>query len=82
MERFRKDLRKHAMKIVNFEEKDMIPLADKKKSFIKSKQFVTYAKKNLVQIKMIKMNLNYTVKSEIIVTAQENLDELLKVFAN
>ena len=31
MERFCKDLRKHAMKIVNFEEKDMIPLADKKK---------------------------------------------------
>ena len=82
MERFCKDLRKHAMKIVNFEEKDMIPLADKKKSFTKSKKFVTYAKKNLVQIKMIKMNLNYTVKSEIIVTAQENLDELLKVFAN
>ena len=28
------------------------------------------------------MNLKYTIKSEIIVIAQENLDELLKVFAN
>ena len=41
MERFCKDLRKHAMKIVNFEEKDMIPLADKKKKFYK-KQKVCY----------------------------------------
>ena len=48
---------------------------------MKSKRFVTYSKKNLVQMKMIKMNLNYTVKSETLVTAQENLEELLTVFA-
>ena len=48
---------------------------------MKSKRFVTYSKKNLVQKKMIKMNLNYTVKSEVIVITQENLEELLIVFA-
>ena len=57
----------------------MIPLI-KKVSLMKSKKFVTYAKKNLVSMKMIKMNLNYTIKSEIIVITAENLEELLIVF--
>ena len=48
---------------------------------MKSKKFVTYAKKSLVLMKMIKMDLNYTVKSEIIVITLENLEELLIVFA-
>ena len=46
---------------------------------MKSKRFVTYEKKNLVLIKMIRMHLNYTLKSEIIVITQENLEELLIV---
>ena len=54
MERFCKDLREHAMKIINFEEKEMI----RKISFMKSRKFVTYATKNLVLMKMVKMNLN------------------------
>ena len=29
MERFYKDLRKHEMKIINYEKKEMIPLTDK-----------------------------------------------------
>ena len=53
----------------------------KKLSFMKTKKFVTYVKKNLVLIKMIKIHLNYTIKSEIIVITQENLEELLIVFA-
>ena len=69
------------MKIISFEEKEVILLTDKKISFMKSKKFVTYAKKNSVQMKMIKMNLNYTVKSEIIVITQENLQQLLIVSA-
>ena len=47
----------------------------KKLSFIKSKKFVTFVKKNLVQIKMIKIHLNYTLKLEIIVITQENLED-------
>ena len=80
VERFCKDVRNHAMKIINYEEKEMIPLTDKEnKSY--EKQKVTYAKKNLVLMKMIKMHLNYTIKSEIIVITLENLEELLIVFA-
>ena len=60
-------------------------------SLMKSKKFVTYAKKNLILMKMIKINLilmkmikmhlNHTIKSEIIVITLENLEELLIVFA-
>ena len=80
-ERFCKDLREHTVKIISFEEKEMIPLTDKENNFYEKQKFVTSARKNLVQIKMIKMDLNYTVKSEIIVMTQENLEELLLVFA-
>ena len=59
----------------------MIPLTDKENDFYEKQKFVTSARKNLVQIKMIKMDLNYTVKSEIIAITQENLEELLLVFA-
>ena len=74
MKKLCKDFRDHAMKIINYKEKEMIPLIDEEMSFIKTKKFVTYVKKNLVLIKMIK-------KSEIIVITQENLGELLIVFA-
>ena len=48
MERFCEDLRDHAMKIINYEEQEMIPLTNKKINLMKTKRFVTYAKKNLV----------------------------------
>ena len=48
---------------------------------MKTKRFVTYVKNNLELMKMIKRNLNYTIKSEIIVITLENLEELLIVFA-
>ena len=44
---------------------------------MKSKRFVTYAKEHLVLMKMIKMHLNYTIKSDSIVITLENLEELL-----
>ena len=81
MERFCKDLRDHAMKIINYEEQEMIPPTNKKINLMKTKRFVTYAKKNLVLKKMIKMHLNFTIKSEFIVFTLENLEELLIVFA-
>ena len=50
MEKFCKDLREHATKIINYEKKDMTPLTKKKRNTIISKKFVTYAKKNLMQM--------------------------------
>ena len=52
----------------------------KKLSLMKSKKFVKYVKKNLVLIKIIKIHLNYTIKSKIIAITPENLEELLIVF--
>ena len=69
------------MKIINYEEKEMTPLTYKGTSLMKSKKFVTYVKRNLVLMKMIKMHLNYTIKSEIIVIITKNLEELLIAFA-
>ena len=52
----------------------------KKLSFMKNKKFVTYVKKNIVLIKIIKMYLDYTIKSEIVVITREILEELLITF--
>ena len=52
----------------------------KKLGLVKTKKFVTFVKKSLLQIKMIKIHLNYTIKLEIIVITQENLEGLLMIF--
>ena len=45
MERFSKELRDHAMKIINYEEKEMIPLTDKEdQSYEKPKVCYIYKK--------------------------------------
>ena len=44
--------REYAIKIIDYEKKEMAPFTYKKISLIKSKIFVTYAKKNLVLVKM------------------------------
>ena len=71
----------------------MIPLTDEEHESYEKQKFVTYAKKNLIlmkmmkmikinliQMKMIKMHLSHTIKSEIIVITLENLEELLIIF--
>ena len=62
MEGFCKDLKEHILKIINYEEKEMIPLTYEEMSFINNKKFFIYAKNNLILIKMTKMPLNYTIK--------------------
>ena len=52
-ERFYKNLKEHTTKKINYEKKEMISLI-KKISLVKSRKFVTYAKKNLVMIMIIK----------------------------
>ena len=77
MGKFCKDLREHATKIINYEKKKMIPLTRKKeKNYNKQKRIVTYVKKNLIQA-MIKN----TIKLEIIVIIQENIEVLLIISA-
>ena len=77
MEKFCKDLREQAMRISNYEK--MIPLTYEEKSY--EEQKVCYiCKREFIQIKMIKMRLNYIIKSEIIAIPPENLEELLIIF--
>ena len=49
----------------------------KKISLLKSEKLFIYAKKDSILMRMIKMHLNYTIKSEIIATIQQNIEELL-----
>ena len=54
MKKFCKDSREHTTKTINYEKKDIITLTKKKRNTIISKKFVTYAKKNLIQMIAIK----------------------------
>ena len=80
METFCKELKEHTIRIVNYEKKEMMPVTDEENRSDK-KKFATYVKKNLILMKMIKMNLNYTKKSEIIVISTTKFRGALIVFA-
>ena len=54
---------------------------DENKFYEKQRKLHLCKKKSFAQIKMRKINLKYTKKSEIIVVTLENLEELLIVFA-
>ena len=81
MEKFCKDLRDHAMKIINYKEKEMIPLTDKETKSYEKQKVCYICKKEFSADEMIKMHLNNTIKSEIIVIIPGKLKELLIVFA-
>ena len=71
MESFCIDLKKNAKTIINYKKKkkEMIPLTNKEtKTYIVSRKYVIYVKKDLALIMTIKSIIN----SEIIVITQEN----------
>ena len=74
MEKFCKDLRDQAMKIINYEKKEIIPLTDEEKESCEKQNICYICAKEFSTDKNI-------VKSEIIVITQENSEELLIVFA-
>ena len=78
--RFCEDLKKHVIKIINFKEKDMIPLTDEEIIYYEKQKLCHICKKEFCYDKNEKKNLNYIKKLEIIVIIQENLEELLIVF--
>ena len=80
IKRFCSDLKELGTKIINYEEKEMIPLTDNENRTYKKQKNVTYVKKVFAMIKMKKRNLNYTKKLEIIVIIQGNFEELLIAF--
>ena len=54
IKRFCSDLKELGTKIINYEQKEMIPLTDNEISIMKSKKNATYVKKSFVIIKMKK----------------------------
>ena len=54
IEKLCKKLKKRAMKIINYEKKEMIPLTKEEKKSYKNKKHVIYVKKSFVMIKMMK----------------------------
>ena len=74
MEIFCKDLRNQAMKMINYEKKEMMPLTNEETEPYEKQKICYICEKNLVLIKN-------TVKPEIIVITQENLEEPLIIIA-
>ena len=88
MERFCKGLRDHTLKIINFEEKEMIPLTDQENKSNEKQKVCYICKKEFSTDVNEKMHLNYTIKSEITVTKRnrrrkyKTSKEILVVFHN
>ena len=80
IEKLSKKLKKHAMKITNYEKRETITLTKEEKMFYKNKKHVIYPKKSFVMIKMMKTIL---IDKRLKTTAitQENFEELLIVNA-
>ena len=77
MKNFCLDLKDHAIKIMNNEEKkEMIPLNKEEKKYNVGKKNTIYAKKDLA----LTMTIKSITKSETILTTQENIEELLIIF--
>ena len=68
--RFCGDLKELGTKTVNYEEKEMIPLTDKKNKFYEEQEKCHICQKEFCYDKMKKRNLKYTKKLEIIVIIQ------------
>ena len=76
MERFCKDLKRHATKIFDHQKKKMILLTYKENKSYKKQKFVIHVKKELVLI----MTIKNILKLEIIAIILGNTEKLLIVF--
>ena len=77
VESFCKDLREHAMKIINYEKKEMIPLTDEENKSYKKQKVCYKCKKEFSTDDDNKSIMKYGI---IVITLQ-SLEELLRVFA-
>ena len=76
MKMFCKYLKQHAAKVIKYEKTELIPIANEKKIYIVGKKNMIYSKQNLALMMIIKI----IIMSKIIVTMQENIEELLMIF--
>ena len=81
IEMFCKKFKNLALEIINYKEKEMIPLADEEKEFYEKQKVCHICKKEFFLMKMKNVDLNLIIKSEINAITLENLEELFIVFA-
>ena len=85
IERLCKRLRDLALEIINYKKKNqkkqMIPLTNEENEFYEKQKVCHICKEEFVLIKMMKIQLNYTIKLQIIVITPKHLEELLIIFA-
>ena len=85
IERLCKRLRELALEIINYkkkkQKKQMIPLTNEENEFYEKQKVCHICKEEFVLIKMMKIQLNYTIKLQIIVITPKHLEELLIIFA-
>ena len=78
-----KKLKDHALKIINYEKKEMIPLSEEENKSYESKMYATHANKSFIQTKTSKtrkmrmIKIKSTKKLKIIFFTLENLEVLL-----
>ena len=76
--KFSKELKSHTTKIINFKEKDMIPLTDQEIMSYEKQKVCHVGKKNFDKNEQNKFELYQKVRDHCII--QENLEELLIAF--
>ena len=77
---FCSELKELGTKVVNYEQKEMIPLTDDENRYYEEQKSVTNVEKRFAIIRIKKRDLDYTKKLEIIVISQKGLEELLIAF--
>ena len=80
IEKFCKDLKELATKIINYEEKDMIPLTDNENKFYEEQKECYICKKEFCYDKNEKKKFKIYQKVSIVII-EENLEEPLIAFA-
>ena len=58
MEKFSKDLKNLANKVISHEQKEMIPLTNNEKKLYEKQKVIIHSKNSFAQIKNMKKNLN------------------------
>ena len=80
MEKFWKDLRDQAIKIINYEKKKIIPLTDDEEKSYETQKICCICEKRFCTDKNDEKEFKLKQKVKVIVITQENLEELPIVF--
>ena len=80
IKKFSSELKELGTKLVNYEQKELIPLTNEDVALYQSQKQCYICRKVFCYDKKEEKHLNYTKKLEIIIISQENLEELLIAF--